>query len=152
MNSADLTFDDMKLLLGLLEHHYNCLSQEVDAQLEQPHHTAMNRKMDILTDNHEASTSNTYFRRLSATYDTTHSGPLPFLGTLFSTIPPPSVSVEGATSICTTVSDSEVFENLRATTSWSHVSYCTGIQFQEAILVSSLRVEDYRYYCLLNTK
>lgn len=48
MESSDLIFDDIRMLLVPLKYRSVCLSQEMDTRL--PSRPAMNRKMDISTD------------------------------------------------------------------------------------------------------
>lgn len=66
----------------------------------------MDRKRDMLNDNHRLLCSNSNFRRSFASYCTTKSGPLPFLKTLFPAVIPISIGVEGVLSITHFASDS----------------------------------------------
>lgn len=95
MDSAVLIFNDIQMSLNLLNHRFVCLSQEADAWLEGLHRPIINQKLDIPTDDHGPSSSNTNFRLWSATYPVAHSGPLPFLKTLFRANPRPPISMAG---------------------------------------------------------
>lgn len=81
MNSADPTFDDIRISLNLLKHCFIRLSQEVGAQLEVPLRPAMTCKLNILTDHHISFDFSSINRKALATIHTAHFGPWPFSNT-----------------------------------------------------------------------
>lgn len=101
--------------LDLLKHRSLRLSRTVDARSEGPLPPAINRRIDILADNYESSNSNTYFRRLIATYHTSYFGPLPFPNISFFTICTAFYGHRGVLSIPPPWSDSlAIFQALSA--------------------------------------
>lgn len=82
LDSADLMLGDLSVTIVLLKHRSVSISQKVGARLWGPPRLAMNRKMDVSTDDHETSSSNANFKWSSASYQTAESGPHPFPSTL----------------------------------------------------------------------
>lgn len=72
MDRADLTFGDIRMLLDLLKHRCVCLSQEVGNRLKGSACPAMNRKMDIRTDDNGLSSTSTNLKRSSDIKHTAH--------------------------------------------------------------------------------
>lgn len=93
MDSTDLAFDDISMLLELLKHCSICRSQKVDSRLKGLPRQATDRKMDIPTKNYGSVNSNISSGRSSATYHTSRLGQLSFLNIPFSAILPPPIDV-----------------------------------------------------------
>lgn len=127
--NADLTFDDIQMLLNLLKNRSFCLSLELNAQLEVPPRSAIDGNMDIPPGDHVPTDSNTNFGWSSATYHNAHSEPLRFRNTPFPAIPPPPICVEGVSPILSTVSGSHaLYQDPSAIPSRSHGLYFPCIQ------------------------
>lgn len=129
MNSASLAFEDIMMSCDLLKHRSACLFQKVEDQLEGPPRLDLDRKMDIPTDTHRPFSSNTNFRRSSATYHPPHSGPLLFSNTIFFAILPSPIGVEGVPPIFFTVFHPlALFQSPSATASLLLDTFCPHVQ------------------------
>lgn len=146
LESADLTFNDISMSLGLMKHCSIRLSQKVDNRLKGPPRPAMGREMDIPTEENGPLNSNTNSKQSSAIYYNAHSGPLPIPNNFFPTIPRSSIDLERVSPIFPTVSNSTtLFQHSSAIISRSLGQYCPGVQVQETILTPPyLRVVNYR--------
>lgn len=152
MDDTDLTFDNIKKSLELLEHCSICLSQEGDARLKGPTCSALDRKLNIPTQDHGPFNPNNSFRRSSATYLTYISGPHFFSITLFLAIPLSSINLEGDPPIPSTVSNfPALFQDSSATFSKSPGPFCPGAQVQETIFIRFSRIQNSFSYYLLST-
>lgn len=139
--------------MDLLLHRSVCLSQNLDARLEEPHRSGINRKMDSPNDDHGPSSPNNNFRRPSAFYSAVYFGWFFFQRTPFPAIFWPSFSMDGVPPISTTVSDfSVLFQNPSAISWHLLVPYSRGVLVQKTNLTSVSRVVDYPSYCLLDSK
>lgn len=78
MEIADLTFNDIRVLLDLLRHCSVCPFKKVSARLEGSPRPAIGPKLKIATNDHEPHNSNPNYGRAKATYHIAHSRPLPF--------------------------------------------------------------------------
>lgn len=86
MNNADLTEEDIRMLLGLLWDGSVRLYQRVDARLKGPPRQALGSKMNTWTHIHGNSSSNTCFRRSTTIKNTAFLGSLPFQNMLLKAI------------------------------------------------------------------
>lgn len=129
LDSASLTFDNIRMSLELLKHRSVCLYQEINARMGGLSYPAMNQRMNTLADDQGPSISNTTFRLPFGTYRIAHSGFLPFPNTTFHAIPPYPTSVEGVPPIPSTLSDSvSLFLDPSATSTRSLGFFCSRVE------------------------
>lgn len=153
MESADLTFNDIIMLLDHLKHHHICLSPKEKARLEGFSCPATECKVEITTDDQGPSKCNIIFRLTPAFYHTPYHGQLPFLNTPFSAILPPPIGIKGFPPICLAVYDSQVlFHNPSASPSSSCGLHCPGVLVQDLIHTLFSRVANFQSYELLITR
>lgn len=153
MDSADLTFNDIKISLDLLKHRSGCLSQKVDSRLEGTLRPAMDQKMYtrlMITD-----LLNLSLISEDCELPTTLPIPDPFpFKTLYSLLFHrlllvwrafcPFVSLYACDSLA-------LLQNPSATPALLPGSFCPSDHAQKLSLTPFLRVADNRLYRLRNT-
>lgn len=146
MESAALYFEHIRMSLNLLKNRSICISQGVDARLEWPSCLAMDREMDVPTDDHGPSMSNTNLRRSSTIWHIAHYEPLHFPNALFRAISLPPIGGWGVSSIPPPVPDSfALFQDASATPYGCLVPYYPVVQVHETTHTLFKRFVDYRF-------
>lgn len=152
MDSADLTFIDIRTSLDLINYCSVCLSQKLDARLGGTPRPAMDSKSDKPTDHHRFSNSSTDSRRTSVTYHTAHFGPHLFPNTSFLDISPPSIGGEGIPPNPCTVSESPAYFKNHVPPSRLTGTFCHSVYVLATIFTPYWRDLDNQSYRLLNTR